>query len=98
MTDSVIKFNEQNFLNFDLNLMVTFLVLFRECSVSASAKYLQVRQPAVSGSLARLRLRFDDPLFVRLGKGMRPTPKALAIAEALLPPMSCIESIILGEV
>lgn len=89
--------NEQHFVSFDLNLVVTFLVLFRECNVSRTAEFLNVRQPAVSGSLARLRRRFDDPLFLRTGRGMRPTAKAMQIAEALLPAMGLIEGVLAGD-
>jgi LysR family transcriptional activator of mexEF-oprN operon len=47
-------FNEDNFADIDLNLIITFLVLFRERSVSRTAERLNVKQPAISGSLARL--------------------------------------------
>jgi DNA-binding transcriptional LysR family regulator len=80
----------------DLNLMRTFLVLFREGNVSRTARCLGVSQPAISNALARLRQHFADPLFLRTGRGMRPTPKATNIANALLPAMACIESIIRG--
>jgi len=89
--------NEKHFANIDLNLLVTFLIVFREGSVSKAADYLNVRQPAVSGSLARLRQRFDDPLFIRRGRGVQPTHKAVEIAEALLPAMCLIESVITGK-
>lgn len=86
--------NEKKFRDVDLNLLVTFMVLFREESVSKAATYLSVTQPAVSGSLARLRERFDDPLFLRTGKGVRPTKKAKEIAEVLVPVMSDIAAAI----
>lgn len=86
--------NEQNFYGVDLNLLVTFLVLFREQNVSKTAMLLKVGQPAVSGSLARLRFHFDDPLFLRTGRGVRPTSKAIEIAEALMPAMSGIETVL----
>jgi DNA-binding transcriptional LysR family regulator len=78
----------------DLNLMLVFIVVFREGSVSKAAQYLEVTQPAVSGSLARLRLYFGDSLFVRRGLGMQPTAKARKIAELLLPAMEQIEFIL----
>ena len=87
--------NEETFMGFDLNLMVVFLVLYREQSVSAAARCLSVGQPAVSGSLCRLRQRFDDPLFVRFGRGVRTTPKAERIARTLAPSLLEIESILL---
>lgn len=84
--------DERHFANVDLNLMITFLVLYREGNVTRSAACLKVGQPAVSGALARLRLQFDDPLFLRTRIGMRPTPKAIQLAQVLLPALGCIES------
>jgi len=86
--------NEQFFEDFDLNSIVTFLVLFRELNVSKTAVRLRVGQPAISNSLARLRLHFNDPLFLRAGRGVRPTPKAIEIAEALVPAIRDIETVL----
>ena len=55
-------------------------VLLRERSLTRAAKVLDVTQPALSKTLARLRRYFDDPLFVRVSHRMEPTPKALALA------------------
>lgn len=84
--------NEESFRGVDLNLLVTFLVLFRERSVSRAAVLLRVGQPAVSGSLARLRASLGDPLFVRTGRGVRPTARAIEVAGVLIPAMRAIES------
>jgi DNA-binding transcriptional LysR family regulator len=86
--------NEDILLGIDLNLLLTFLVVFRERNVSEAARHLRVSQPAVSGSLVRLRQCFDDPLFLRRNRKMQPTPKAQEIADALLPAMLQIESVI----
>src|SRR5262250_2295108 len=71
----------------DLNLLVAFHALASEGSVTRAAATLHVSQPALSGALARLRHHFRDPLFVRQGGKMRPTPRArqlaLPIAEAI---------------
>ena len=66
----------------DLNLLYVLVVLEEKRSVSAAALTLQKSQPAVSGALARLRLFFNDPLFVRSGNSMQPTPRASALIEA----------------
>lgn len=52
-------------------------------SLTQAAQILGVGQPTVSKALARLRLHFGDPLLVRVGAVMRPTPKALKMAEPL---------------
>lgn len=52
-------------------------------SLTKAAEILDVNQPAVSKMLARLRAHFGDPLFVRVGLMMQPTPRALALMEPL---------------
>lgn len=89
--------DESKFGGIDLNLLVVFMVIFRERNASRAAGYLKVGQPAVSNSLRRLRERFNDPLFLRDGYGMRPTKKAVELADALLPAMSIIGAVISGE-
>ena len=64
----------------DMNLMVALQVLIEEQSVSLAAQRLFITQSAMSRTLARLRELLDDPLFVRLAHGMRPTPRALQIS------------------
>lgn len=60
----------------DLNLFVIFDAIYREQSVTRVAQQLNLTQPAVSNSLARLRRGFDDQLFIRTPQGMQPTPVA----------------------
>ena len=67
----------------DLNLLVALKVLLEEKNVSRAAERLSLTQPTVSGMLARLRVLFDEPLFVRTQHGMVPTPRAEALAPAL---------------
>lgn len=88
------RVNEKPFIGLDLNLLIVFLIIYREGSLTKAAYQLQVTQPAVSGSLLRLRQRFDDPLFTRTGRKMEPTVKAVKIAEVLLPAMARIETLL----
>jgi DNA-binding transcriptional LysR family regulator len=83
-----------DFRGVDLNLLVTFMVLMRERSVSRTAGRLYLGQPAVSGALARLRKLLDDDLLVRTSQGMVPTPKALQVADQLAPAMEIIERVL----
>ena len=55
--------------------------LLRLGSVSAVAEALDLTQPSVSLHLRNLRRRFNDPLFVRVGNGLAPTERALALLE-----------------
>lgn len=61
----------------------TLEVVLREHSLTRAADQLDTSQPTVSKVLARLRGQFGDPLFVRDGQTMRPTPRALEIAGPL---------------
>ncbi|GJD50538.1 PCP degradation transcriptional activation protein [Methylobacterium crusticola] len=58
----------------DLNLLLMLDVLEREKNLSAAARRLGMSQPVASGNLAKLRAFFGDQLFLRTGRGMRPTP------------------------
>ncbi|WP_170308220.1 LysR family transcriptional regulator [Parashewanella tropica] len=68
---------------FDLNLLKVLDILLEEQSVTQTAKRLHVSQSAVSKHLARLRDMFADPLLIRSGKSLKPTPKALTLAVQL---------------
>jgi DNA-binding transcriptional LysR family regulator len=66
----------------DLNLLYALVALDNKRSVSAAAVSLGKSQPAVSAALSKLRSFFDDPLFVRSGNSMQPTPRAAALIDA----------------
>ncbi|MET7981841.1 LysR family transcriptional regulator [Streptomyces sp. NPDC005281] len=63
-----------------LDLLATFLEIYRTGSLSAAAARLGVSQPAVTGQLARLEEQLGEPLFVRSSKGAQPAPRAAALA------------------
>ena len=65
----------------DLNLLVTLDVLLAEGSVARAAQRLQLSPSAMSRALARLRETTGDPLLVRAGRGLVPTPRALELHE-----------------
>jgi DNA-binding transcriptional LysR family regulator len=65
--------------NLDLQALECFDAVMRERSVTRAAERLGVSQSSASEVLARLRERFDDPLFVRTREGMEPTDRALAL-------------------
>lgn len=64
---------------FDVNLLVAFDALMRERSVTKAAALMRVGQPAMSHSLATLRVLLADELLVRVGNIMVPTPRALLV-------------------
>ena len=70
----------------DLNLLVAFDALMDERSVTRAAERLYVGQSAMSATLARIRELFDDPVLIRQGRQLVPTP----VAEALAGPVKDI--------
>lgn len=69
--------------NHDLNLLVTLRALLETRSVSGAARELGLSPSAASHALSRLREAFGDPLLVRDGNAMVPTPRAQALAPSL---------------
>lgn len=65
----------------DLNQLVALDVLLAEGSVARAARRLGLSQSAMSRALARLRETTGDPLLVRAGRGLVPTPRALDLRE-----------------
>jgi DNA-binding transcriptional LysR family regulator len=65
----------------DLNLLVTLDVLLAESSVARAARRLRLSPSAMSRALARLRETTGDPLLVRAGRSLVPTPRALELRE-----------------
>lgn len=65
----------------DLNLLVTLDAVLAEGSVVGAARRLQLSPSAMSRALARLRETTGDPLLVRAGRGLVPTPRAIELRE-----------------
>ena len=80
-----------NLSNLDLNLLFTLHAVLAERSVARAAARLHVTSPAVSNALARLRDAIGDPLFVRKGRGLTPTPRALELEATLTSTFGALE-------
>lgn len=76
----------------DLNLFRFFAAVYRTGSLTRAAAELHVTQPAVSNALARLRKQVGDPLFVRDGRRMVPTPTAKAMAPEVLGALDALHA------
>jgi DNA-binding transcriptional LysR family regulator len=84
----------------DLNLLITLDVLLAEGSVAGAARRLRLSPSAMSRALARLRETTGDPLLVRAGRGLVPTPRAIELrdqvsqlvqdAQAVLRPVAAL--------
>jgi DNA-binding transcriptional LysR family regulator len=72
-----------NLRSVDLNLLTVFDAIMVEQNLSRAAEKIGMSQPAISNALARLRITMKDELFINTGRGVRPTPKALELAEPI---------------
>lgn len=85
------------FRRLDLNLLVAFDALVRECSVTRAATRLCIGQPAMSHALARLRELFRDEILYREGTSMRPTRRALQLAPEVRELLLAARGLALGD-
>ncbi|WP_163392138.1 transcriptional regulator LeuO [Enterovibrio norvegicus] len=60
----------------DLNLITVFDAVMQEQNITRAAQNLGMSQPAVSNAVSRLKVIFNDELFVRNGRGIKPTQRA----------------------
>ena len=81
----------------DLNLLVYFIALVEEKTISRAAKRLRLSQPAVSRSLQRLRDLFNDDLLVRRTGQYEPTPRGQALLQELTIILPQLERLISGK-
>ncbi|NWB95604.1 LysR family transcriptional regulator [Pseudomonas gingeri] len=65
----------------DLNLLVALNILLEEGSVTGAARRMNLSAPAMSRTLTRIREALNDPILVRSGRGLVPTPRALELRE-----------------
>ena len=78
----------------DLNLLELFETIFRTKNLTAAGMRLGLSQPAVSYGLAKLRDAYGDALFVRMQRGVQPTP----FAEQLAQPVAAALHIVRGTI
>ena len=81
----------------DLNLLLMLDTVLGERSVVRAARRLHVTPSAVSNGLARLRAALDDPLLIRSGRGVVPTPRAAALAPALARALRDLDQAVHGD-
>jgi len=67
---------ESNLRSVDLNLLTVFDAVMQEQNITRAAHNLGMSQPAVSNAVARLKVMFNDELFIRHGRGIQPTQRA----------------------
>ena len=79
---------------FDLNLLVIFECIYQHLSITKAAETLYITPSAVSQSLQRLRTQFNDPLFIRSGKGLTPTIMGINLHHHLEKNLNSLEQTI----
>jgi len=92
---SMTSIDHANLSRLDLNLLVAFDALLTERSVTRAAARIGLGQSAMSHNLARLRTLFGDELLTRGAEGMRPTPRALALADPVRVTLAQIQAAVL---
>ena len=79
-----------NLRDIDLNLLPVFEAIYVSRNLTRASAELHVTPPAVSNALSRLRVHFGDPLFVRVGRGVRPTSAADALIVSVREALDCL--------
>jgi DNA-binding transcriptional LysR family regulator len=85
-------------LKLDIKVLVAFVTIMEEGSVSRAADRLGVTQPALSKSLQKLRDLFKDALFTRQAYGLSPTAKATELNNQILPILSSLSELMAPSV
>ncbi len=78
----------------DFNLLITLDVLLAEGSVAGAARRLKLSPSAMSRALARLRETTGDPLLVRAGRGLVPSPRAIELRDQIGPLVEAARSML----
>jgi DNA-binding transcriptional LysR family regulator len=93
----MIDMSDMNLSAIDLNLLVVLDAVLETGSATRAAARLHVTQSAVSNALRRARELFDDPLVVRTGRGLSPTPVAEALAGPLRDTLAQVRGLLGAE-
>lgn len=81
----------------DLNLFVVLKAVYTEGSITAAADSLHLTQPAVSHAMTRLRDKFNDPLFIRHGRKMVPSPYCQTIYPQIEQALAALNSSLIPQ-
>ncbi|HFZ8995022.1 TPA: transcriptional regulator LeuO [Citrobacter freundii] len=81
----------------DLNLLTVFDAVMQEQNITRAAHVLGMSQPAVSNAVARLKVMFNDELFVRYGRGIQPTARACQLFGSVRQALQLVQNELPGS-
>ncbi|HFK2692882.1 TPA: transcriptional regulator LeuO, partial [Kluyvera ascorbata] len=81
----------------DLNLLTVFDAVMQEQNITRAAHILGMSQPAVSNAVARLKVMFNDELFVRYGRGIQPTARAFQLFGSVRQALQLVQNELPGS-
>ena len=81
----------------DLNLLTVFDAVMQEQNITRAARNLGMSQPAVSNAVARLKVLFNDDLFSRYGRGIKPTARAYQLFGSVHQALQLIQNELPGS-
>lgn len=77
----------------DLNLLRTFLAVYRTGSFTAAARLLSLSQPTVTTQIRALERQLDRELFQRRARGVSPSPHADELASRIVEPLDALATV-----
>jgi LysR family transcriptional regulator, transcriptional activator for leuABCD operon len=81
----------------DLNLLTVFDAVMQEQNITRAAQALGMSQPAVSNAVSRLKVMFNDELFVRYGRGIQPTARAYQLFGSVRQALQLVQNELPGS-
>lgn len=81
----------------DLNLLTVFDAVMQEQNITRAAHSLGMSQPAVSNAVSRLKVMFNDELFVRYGRGIQPTARAFQLFGSVRQALQLVQNELPGS-
>ncbi|VEC00840.1 HTH-type transcriptional regulator LeuO [Cedecea lapagei] len=81
----------------DLNLLTVFDMVMKARSITGAARLLGMSQPAVSNAVSRLKVTFNDELFVRYGRGIQPTTRAVQLCSVVRHALQIVQNELPGS-
>jgi LysR family transcriptional activator for leuABCD operon len=81
----------------DLNLLTVFDAVMQEQNITRAAHILGMSQPAVSNAVSRLKVMFNDELFVRYGRGIQPTARASQLFGSIRQALQLVQNELPGS-